>query len=162
MRIATPCCHSRAKMYPKASSVAIPRKTEMVRKLEARSARRVIRSDFIGSSHARGSIGRLPDAMESPPPEPVEDPCHSLRSPDLAQSKHASTRTQGRCRDRPCQKVNSGGMKQRDAAKLIHAFGAILQQAVKGQISHVGCNDRKIDRALLKSTEALLGIAYVR
>src|SRR5712691_495250 len=100
MRIATPCCHSRAKMYPKASSVAIPRKTEMVRKLEARSARRVIRSDFIGSSHARGSIGRLPDAMESPPPEPVEDLFDSVRSPDFAQSRRVLDRTQACCRDR--------------------------------------------------------------
>src|SRR2546422_11577028 len=86
-RTATPCCRSRATLYPNASSVAIPRKTEMVRKLEARSARRVIRSDFIGSPHARDSIGRLPDAMESPPPEPVEDLFDSARSPDFAQSR---------------------------------------------------------------------------
>ena len=50
-------------------------------------------------------------------------------------------------------------MKQRDAAELAHALGAILQQPVKGQISHVGCSDRDIDRALLKSNEALLRIA---
>src|SRR5437867_11401765 len=100
MRTATPCCHSRATRYPNASSVAIPRKTEMVRKLEARSARRVIRSDFIGSPHARGSIGRPPDAMELPLPERVEDPFDSARTPDFAQSRRASARTQGCCQDR--------------------------------------------------------------
>src|SRR2546427_5696742 len=100
MRTATPCCHSRATKYPNASSVAIPRKTEMVRTLEARSARRVIRSDFIGSLHARGSIGRLPDAMESRLPERVEDPFGCARTPDFAQSRPASARTQACCRDR--------------------------------------------------------------
>src|SRR5712692_6932461 len=100
MRAATPCCHSRVTRYPNARSTAIPKNTKMAEKFEARSAKPGMRSDFIDSPRAPGSIGQLPDATVSLPLEHVENPSDAVCFLGSPQNRRASAHRPGSCPDR--------------------------------------------------------------
>ena len=83
-------------------------------------------------------------------------------STDRVTQYHAhAPETSSRIRRGSSQKLNGGGMKQRDAPNLIHGLRAVRQQAVKRQVRLVRCSDCNVDGALLNGDEALLGVADV-